>query len=380
MLNPEITIPIARPDVPDFRDLREGFERVLSSGTLTLGAETRLLEARAAAKLGVPECVAVSSCTSGLMLVERCLGLYGEVITPSLTFFATAHGLLWNGLKPVFADCDPRGFQISPTSVERCLSSRTSAILAVHLYGAPAPAAELERIATSRGLRLIFDGAHALGAAAAGERSLASYGDATVYSLSPTKTVTAGEGGLIALRDRALAELLRRARNYGKGVGYECDVLGLNARLSELQAVLAERGLERLEHRLAARRAVAKAYSDVLRGVPGLRLQALRPGELSGVKDFAVVFASEALREQAAAELAARGVETRTYFDPPLHRQKIYRRFYRPRREPLSETERISRGVLCLPIYAGLAPETAKRIAEHVAQSVRCESVLGAVG
>ena len=178
---------------------------ILGSGVLTNGLQVERFEVAAAEYLEVEHCVAVSSCTSGLMLTARCLELQGEVILPSLTFFASGHALLWNNLRPVFADCDPETFQISVesagrllTSAGRLLTSRTSAILGVHLYGCPAPVDELERMASRMGVPLIFDGAHAWGAR---WKSRGAYGTATVYSLSPTKEVTAGEGGIVATGD-----------------------------------------------------------------------------------------------------------------------------------------------------------------------------------
>ncbi len=171
-----------------------GWSRFWARGVLTNGLQVERFEVAAAEYLEVEHCVAVSSCTSGLMLTARCLELQGEVILPSLTFFASGHALLWNNLRPVFADCDPETFQISVESAGRLLTSRTSAILGVHLYGCPAPVDELERMASRMGVPLIFDGAHAWGARWK-SRGVASYGTATVYSLSPTKQVTGGRGG-----------------------------------------------------------------------------------------------------------------------------------------------------------------------------------------
>ena len=172
-------IPIAIPETPDIEASLKRLRSVLMSGSFTNGAEVEQLEEEAAAALGTNHCVALSSCTSGLMLVERCLGVQGEVVTPSFTFFATCHGLLWNRLTPRFADINPRTLQLEPESVERALGPKTGAILGVHLFGCPAPVAKLTELARSRGVPLIFDGAHALGAKVQG-RSVTEWGDATV--------------------------------------------------------------------------------------------------------------------------------------------------------------------------------------------------------
>lgn len=357
-------IAIAEPETPDIDAALGRLRAVLLSGSYTNGAEVERLELEAAQALGAAHCVAVSSCTSGLMLVEKCLGLRGEVITPSFTFFATGHGLLWNGLRPRFADIDAGTAQVDPGSVARAINSETGAILGVHLFGCPAPVVELEALARSRGVPLIFDGAHALGAMV-DDRTVAAWGDAAVYSLSPTKQLTAGEGGLIATRHAHLAAELRKARNYGKGAVYDCDVLGLNARMTEFQAALCLEGLTSLPATIARRRRIAAIYEQELAAAEGIRLQTIPGNAASGRKDFALFVRSELGfgREPIEAALAAAGVETRRYFDPPLHEQKLYREFHDPQREPLTETIRASREVVCLPIHRGVSEADAKAIA-----------------
>src|SRR5262249_14309118 len=157
----------------------DAFSQILASGQLTNGQHVRRLEELAAEHLGVRECVAVSSCTAGLLLVLRCLDLEGEVILPSFTFFATGHAALWNGLEPVLVDCERDPFNIDPRQVREAITGRTAAILAVHVYGNPAAAAELEAIAAEHGLRLVFDSAHGLGASVEGG-PLGGLGDAEV--------------------------------------------------------------------------------------------------------------------------------------------------------------------------------------------------------
>ncbi|HYM10810.1 MAG TPA: DegT/DnrJ/EryC1/StrS family aminotransferase, partial [Bryobacterales bacterium] len=281
------SLPIARPLLPPASEILEPYRKVIESGTLTNGEMVRKLEAAAAQHLDVPECVAVSSCTSGLMLVERCLGLAGRVIVPSFTFFATAHSLLWNNLEPALADCDERSWNLDPARVERAIGPGVSAILAVHLYGNPADTAELERIAARAGVRLIFDAAHAFGAARDG-RPVGGAGDAEVFSLSPTKLLVAGEGGLIATRSRKLAAALRAARNYGDAGDYDCRELGLNARLSEFHAALALACLPLVPRHVERRHRLACVYEQYLGKEPGLTLQEIRPADRSTRKDFSI--------------------------------------------------------------------------------------------
>ena len=196
-------IPLARPGVADPARVAADVEAILRSGVLTNGPFVRRFEQETARYLGVRHCVAVSSCTSGLMLVLRAADLSGDVIVPSFTFAATAHAVAWNGLRPVFADIDRRTLTLSPDAVEQAIGMHTSAILATHIYGTPCDVESLDRIAARNGLRLFFDAAHAFGSMHAGTR-VGGFGDAEVFSLSPTKVVVAAEGGLIATNDDLL--------------------------------------------------------------------------------------------------------------------------------------------------------------------------------
>ena len=363
----EERVPIASPVLPDPGEMLGEFASVLRGPQLTNGPRVARLEQEAARFLGVPECVAVSSCTSGLMLAERCLGMRGGVIIPSFTFFAGAHTLLWNNLEPVLADCEPWTFNLDPEKIEGLMHPGIGGILGVHIFGCPAQVEALERIARRHRVPLIFDGAHAFGARVAG-RGVAEWGDVTVFSLSPTKPLTAGEGGIIAVHDPDLAARLRQARNYGKGAGYDCEVLGLNARMTEFQAVPARAGLRRVQAALAKRRALAAVYNRYFRAVPGLRTQLIPAAYQSTYKDFAVLIDAGRFgrdRREVEALLAADNIETRRYFDPPLHRQKLYLQWAPPANR-LRTTDEVSSQVLCLPLHGRLSEETVRRIADRV--------------
>ena len=360
-------VPIASPALPDPGEVLAEFASVLRGPQLTNGPRVAALEQEAACFLGVPECVAVSSCTSGLMLAERCLGMRGGVIIPSFTFFAGAHTLLWNNLEPVLADCEPWTFNLDPENVEQLMHPGIGGILGVHIFGCPAQVEALERIARRHQIPLIFDGAHAFGARVAG-RGVAEWGDVTVFSLSPTKPLTAGEGGIIALHDPELAGRLRQARNYGKGAGYDCEILGLNVRMTEWQAVAARAGLKRVEAVLANRRALAAIYNRYFRATPGLRTQLIPFGYQSTYRDFAVLIDRQRFgrdRREVESLLAADNIETRRYFDPPLHRQKLYLPWAPPAGR-LRTTDEVSSQVLCLPLHGRLSEEAVRRIADRV--------------
>jgi dTDP-4-amino-4,6-dideoxygalactose transaminase len=356
------------PTLPDLDDVIGLYRNAYGSGMVTNAALVERFERAAAEMLGVGNCVAVSSCTSGLLLLLRALELTGEVILPSFTFFATGHAALWNGLKPVMVDCDPRTWTIDPKDVERNITSNTTAILAVHIYGNPCNVRALADIAARHRLKLIFDAAHAFGSCHQGE-PVGRFGDAEVFSLSPTKTLVCGEGGLVATNDAALARRLRVMRNYGDPGTYDCEIIGLNARMSEFQAALGLAGLDLVEEKIRKHNEIAETYTNLLQNVRGLHFQSVLPGNRCTFKDYSVrvdgsVFGSSRKALQEA--LAAENIETRTYFDPPLHLQTLYRQFARRKCGPMTNTETLSRGVLSLPIYPGLDCAAAAKVARAI--------------
>lgn len=360
--------PFIRPLLPPLAEVLSYYKAAYTNRLVTNGDCVARFECAAAEVLGAKYCVAVSSCTSGLTLVLRGLGLLGEVILPSFTFFATGHAVRWNGLSPVFADCHPKSWTIDPADVERQITSRTSAILAVHLYGNPCNIEALTEIATRRGLKLVFDAAHAFGSRCLG-RPVGQFGDAEVFSLSPTKLLVAGEGGLVATNDATLAKALRALRNYGDAGSYDPEWLGANARMSEFNAALGLAGLPMLDAKIRRRAAIAQRYTDALSGLPGLSFQHVAKQDLATFKDFSVHITPSEFglsRNQIGQMLLAENIETRKYFYPPLHRQKLYRSYHDPRRGHLPETERISGGILSLPIYESLTDETVDGISRAI--------------
>jgi dTDP-4-amino-4,6-dideoxygalactose transaminase len=364
----EAPIRFIKPTLPLIGQILDRFLTSFDDGMLTNGAVVARLEAAVAQRLRVSHCVAVSSCTSGLALVLRALGVKGQVILPSFTFFATGHAALWNGLEPVFADCDPSAWTIDPTSLERAITSRTSAILAVHLYGNPAPIETIQRIATKHGLKLIFDAAHAFGSTYNGS-PVGGFGDAEVFSLSPTKLLVAGEGGLVCTNDASLARLVRAARSYGDTGNYDPELVGLNARMTEFNAALALADLSLLDDKLRRHNQIAETYATLLAGTPGIGFQHVRECDSSSYKDFSILVSPREFgmdRDQLGDALLEQGIPTKKYFYPPLHRQKVFANH--AGNTNLEITETISRRVLSLPIYHSLHDETVEMITSSIRQ------------
>jgi dTDP-4-amino-4,6-dideoxygalactose transaminase len=363
-----------RPSLPSLDTVLGSYRAAYENGLITNADVVGRFEAAVAERLEVRHCIAVSSCTSGLMMVLRALGLTGEIIIPSFTFFATGHAARWNSLTPVFADCLPDTWNVDPSDVERRITERTTALLIVHLYGNPANVEALSQVAKRHNLKLIFDGAHAFGSQYRG-RPVGQFGDAEVFSLSPTKLLVAGEGGLVTTNDATLAKAIRGMRNYGDTGSYDPEWLGMNARMSEFNAALGLAGLPDVDERVRRRNQVARMYTELLTSLLGLRFQSVHPSDVNTYKDYSIHVTPSQFgmtRDELAEGLLAENIETKKYFYPPMHLQKLYKSFHDAKHNDLKTTEEVTGGILSLPIYESLPDstiETVSRAIHRLAQS-----------
>jgi dTDP-4-amino-4,6-dideoxygalactose transaminase len=363
-------VPFVRPALPDAKVLLPVYEEILASRQLTKGPYLERFERAIAERLGVKHAVAVSSCTVGLMLVYKVLDLappdraagIGEVIMPSFTFLAAPAAPVWNNLRPVFVEVDPRSTNVVPEAVAAAITPRTVAISACHNFGNPCDVAALEAIAQKHGLKFVIDAAHGFGALLHG-KPVGKGGTAQVFSLSPTKLLVAGEGGIVATDSDELARGVRIAREYGNDGSYDAVFPGVNGRMPELSAATALASLEMLDDVAARRRAIAAAYRRGLAGLAGIGCMEETPGSEPSYKDFSITIDPDAFgcsRDRVRGALAASGIETRAYYDPPCHRQRAFARFHDPRR-PLPVTDMLASRSLSLPI------------GEHVDESIVAE-------
>ena len=360
-------MPVARPALGEPREIADSVMRIVASGVLTNGPFVRELEERLEAYLQVRHCIAVASCTAGLMLVLRGTGVAGDVVVPSFTFAATAHAVSWNGLRPVFADIDPETLTLSPSSTSRAIGVRTAAILATHTFGTPCDVERLQEIADERGLHLFFDAAHALGSRR-GTKAIGGFGDAEVFSLSPTKILVACEGGIIATNDDDLADACRVGRDYGNPGDYDCRFVGLNARMSEVHAAVALASLASIDERISERNQLASLYRDTLDGIPGISFPSIGEGDTSTYKDLTVLVDEAACgsnAENLAEALALEGIETRRYYSPPVHTMQAYRSLG-PVNGALPVTNRIAEMTLTLPLWNGMSPDDIQLIGRAI--------------
>ena len=371
-------IPLSRPDIAS-EDI-EAVLAVLKTPHLSLGPATAVFESAVASYVGAEHAVAVSSGTAGLHCLVRAMGI-GEgddVVTTPFSFIASAHALLYEGARPVFADIDPQGYGLDPAAVEAVITPATRAILAVHVFGRPCRISEMRELARKRGLLLLEDACEALGTTAGGEHT-GTFGQGGVYAFYPNKQVTTGEGGMIVTSDGRLAALCRSLRNQGRsGAGasgwVEHERLGYNYRLSDILCALGASQLSRIERSIAARESLFGAYGRRLAGIPGVTLpDPPRPGER--ISWFAYVIRlsdgiSRADRDAVLSRLGSTGIECRNYF-VPIHLQPFYRERFGFREGDFPVAESISARTIALPFHNRLTLEEIDFVASTLEGSLR---------
>ena len=362
-----VGLPLVRPTIPDIPGLARRIEAILRSGMLTNGPTVRELEERAAELLQVPHVVALSSCTAGLMLTLQAVGRPGPVVMPSFTFAASAHAVHWAGGTPAWAEVRRQDLTLDPSdAAAEVRRLGATAMTATHIYGTPCQVEALQAVADEAGIPLVYDAAHALGSSRGG-RPVGSFGTAEVFSMSPTKVTTAGEGGLVATRDPDLAARLRVARDYGNPGDYDCLFPGLNARMSELHAAVALAGLDTVGERVAYRGQLVAAFRDAVDRLPGLAFPTVEPGDVSTYKDLTLVLQPAEFgltNVELGAALKAEGIDSRRYYAPPIHRQKAYAHLAPTRDLPV--TDEMAGRVLTPPLYSHMTKEQVLLVAESV--------------
>lgn len=359
-------VDVALQNDPLREQIHAALGRVVDSGRYILGPEVEAFEAEAADFVGVAHGVGVANGTDALhlSLLAADIGPGDEVITTPFSFIATVNAIRYVGATPVLVDIDPRTFNLTAEAIAAAITSRTRAVLPVHLYGQPAPIAEIAALCERHGLALIEDCAQSFGARR-GERMTGSFGLAGCVSFYPSKNLGAmGDAGLVVTPSADLAERLRRLRNHGSleyGVHVET---GFNSRLDELQAAVLRIKLRELEGYNAARREAARTYARHLAGLP-LELPYEDPAGEHIYHQYTVLCED---RDRLRGRLAEAGVASALHYRLPLHHQEVLSGLASG---PLPVAEDVARRCLCLPMFPGITAEQIARVAEAVASALR---------
>lgn len=362
-------IPAARPIIGD--DERKAVDRVLRSGMIAQGPEVAAFEREFAEHFVEGRAtVAVNSGTSGqhLGLLAAGVGPGDEVIVPSFTFAATGNSVALSGATPVFVDIEPDYFTLDPEAVRAAITPRTKGIMPVHLYGHPFLVDEIEAIAREHGLAIYEDAAQAHGASWQG-RPVGTLGDFAMFSLYPTKNMTSGEGGMVACATEEVARGVRLLRNQGMETQYENEVIGFNARMTDIHAAIGRVQLTKVDGWTNARQANAAVLNAGLAEIDGVRIPAVAEGAVHVYHQYTIrVEATERDRIREALK-EEHGIGSGVYYPIPNHRLPSLARFA-PGLD-LPETERAASEVLSLPVHPSLSPEDLERIVTGIAAVVR---------
>jgi len=344
-------------------ELLEASARVIKSGWYIMGEELEAFEAEFADYCGIKHCVGVSNGLDALRLILQAyeIGSGDEVIVPAHTFIATWLAVSQTGATPVPVEPRFDTCNIDPDLIEAAITSKTRAIIPVHLYGQPAQMDEINTLANQHGLLVIEDAAQTHGAMYKG-RKAGSLGDAAAFSFYPAKNLGAlGDGGAVTTDDAGVALKLRRLRNYGSSHKYEHDVPGLNARLDEMQAAFLRVKLQHLETWNQMRRNIAQIYLDVLGEAANLKIPAL-------VEDVEHVWHLFTIRHQERDSLglclAELGISTLVHYPIPPHRSGVYRERFKGGAS--SRTDEISSTTLSLPLWPQMEPGQVNYVAEAI--------------
>jgi len=366
-------IPPLKPYFPakDVEIIEKDLRKILASGMLTLGEYTRRFEAAFAQLCGVQHAVAVNSGTSALEIALRASGIRrgDEVIVPTNTFAATAAVVVLIGAKPIFTDIDAESLCINSENVKKYLTSKTRAVITVHIGGLICPEIRaIKEVCEDHNLVLVEDAAHAQGSLL-DKKSAGSFGNAGCFSFYPTKVITTGEGGMITTDSSSVAEEAAVLRDQGKE-SFNSNIIvevGYNWRMNEISAAIGLTQLNRLQEFIKRRNEIADYYDKELSKTRELKPLEVPNNALSNYYKYVAFLSPEISREDFKQKLREKGVKlSGEVYWPPLHMQPVYRRLLKVKEGDFPVAEKACKRIVCLPIYSQMTVNEAKYVIEKV--------------
>lgn len=366
-----LQVPLSRPW---FGDEEPAAARdVVASGWLTFGPEVERFEQRFAQMHGARHAVAVNSGSSALLVAMACLGVGpgDEVICPDMTFVSTASAAIFLGARPVFADIDPVQHCLDAAAVEKRITPRTRLIVPVHYAGHAADMDAILDVAAAHGVAVLEDAAEAH-LSMVGSRYVGTLGAAGIFSFTPSKPITTGEGGMIVTDDDEVAAACRRFRNFGDAGKFKWDGLGFNFRMPEIMGAIGALQLDRLAEAVRLRHEIAARYTKALADVPGVQPPTHRSASATNYQLYTVMLDLErigATRDAVIAALAERGVSSRLYY-PSLHRQAVFAPYGPFDDADYPQAVAFEESALSLPIYPALTERQQDLVVQALADVV----------
>ncbi len=348
---------VTQPFLPPLEEFLPYLQNIWDSKILTnSGPYHRQFEAELAQYLGVPYVSLFSNATIALVTALQALRITGEVITTPYSFVATAHSLLWNGIKPVFVDIDPHTYNLDPDKIEAAITPHTTAIMPVHCYGRPCDTEAIQRIADNYNLKVIYDAAHAFGVQRQGS-SVLNAGDLSILSFHATKVFNTFEGGAIICQDLRTKQHIDHLKNFGFVNEVTVVAAGINGKMSEFNAALGLLQLKHMPEVLTQRQRVDALYREQLAGVRGIELPQCPADTQVNWSYFPIRVKPDFSigRDDLYAALKANGVLGRRYFYPLISEFPMYRGLPSANPSQLPHATQASREVICLPLHPGLS-------------------------
>ena len=366
---------VTKPYLPPLNEFIPYLEQIWNNKVLTNGGPFHQeLEAALCQHLGVAHISLFTNATIALVTALQSLRITGEVITTPYSFVATSHSLLWNGIKPVFVDVDPDNLNIDPSRIEAAITPQTTAIMPVHCYGHPCDVDEIQRIADTYNLRVIYDAAHAFGVQGRGG-SVLKHGDLSVLSFHATKVFNTFEGGAIICPDAKTKIRIDQLKNFGHAGEVNVVAAGINGKMSEFNAALGLLQLKHIDSAIARRGVLDSAYRQQLANVPGIRCLDPSFEVKPNYSYFPILVGNEFPMDRDALynHMKTCGIHPRRYFYPLISEFPMYRGLPSARADNLPVAMDAARRVLCLPIY----PDLSDYELCHVCQVIRSIGIPG---
>lgn len=366
---------VTQPHLPPLEEFIPYLEQIWDSRVLTnKGPFHRQLEQALCEYLGVEHLALFANGTLALVTALQALRITGEVITTPYSFVATAHSLLWNGIKPVFVDIDPHTLNLDPARIEAAITPQTTAILPVHCYGNPCDVDAIQAIADNYNLKVIYDAAHAFGVRCHCG-SVLKHGDLSALSFHATKVFNTFEGGALVCPDARTKQHIDNLKNFGFVNETTVVAAGINAKMSEFNAALGLLQLKHVDQALARRREIDETYRRLLMDVPGITCVGQSGQTVANHAYFPILvepdypLSRDALYER----LREQGIHGRRYFYPLISDFPMYRGLPSAQSSNLPVATAVAAKVLCLPIYPALSDDELLRVVD----ALRAPTVVG---
>jgi dTDP-4-amino-4,6-dideoxygalactose transaminase len=371
MTEPKKSPPIyvTQPLLPPLEEFIPYLQQIWESKRLTNnGPFHQQLEQALCDYLGVKHVALFTSGTVALITALQTLRITGEVITTPYSFVATAHSLLWNGIKPVFVDVDPISLNLDPGRIEAAITPQTTAIMPVHCYGHPCDVDRIEKIADNYGLKVIYDAAHAFGVQLRND-SVLNHGDLSVLSFHATKVFNTFEGGAIVCHDAKTKQRIDHLKNFGFVDEVTVVAPGINGKMSEINAAFGLLQLKGIDAALLKRKTIDAQYRETLAGVKGIHCLSVTGEKVSNYAYFPILVQPDypLSRDQLYQKLHDNGIYARRYFYPLISDFPMYRGMLSAAHANLPVARKVSEQVICLPIYPALSGEQVNSIVKLVA-------------